>query len=65
MGEKWEKPLSGVKPARLVITDRNLDLAKSNMGTYHAGEDNCCGLPVNGLMGIGNNTELQHDVGIG
>ena len=29
MGEKWEKPLSGVKPARLVITDRNLDLAKA------------------------------------
>ena len=29
MGEKWEKPLSGVKPAQLVITDRNLDLAKA------------------------------------
>lgn len=29
MGEKWEKSLLGVKPARLVITDRNLDLAKA------------------------------------
>lgn len=29
MGEKWEKPLLGVKPAWLVIADRNLDLAKA------------------------------------
>ena len=29
MGEKWEKPLLGVKPVRLVIADRNLDLTKA------------------------------------
>lgn len=28
MGEK-QKPLLGVKPARLVVADRNLDLAKA------------------------------------
>ena len=29
MGEKRKKPVLGVKPARLVIADRNLDLAKA------------------------------------
>ena len=29
MGEMTKKPLLGVKPARIVITDRNLDLTKA------------------------------------